>query len=218
MSTRSAAYLEAIEHLPEGAILVLTGVSWQEYEELLDDLTVRPGLRVSYDGGRLEIMSPLSEHEQYKELISGLARAFAESMNLPLESYGSTTWKQQQLQKGIEPDACFYIANADRVVGKRQIDLNSDPPPDVVVEVDVTNESRTKFSIYAALGVPELWRYEGKHVQMYRLEGDSYVETESGRFLTGLSGALLTEFLEIGKTKGQTATLRLFRERLRAAK
>ena len=112
MSARTAGYLEAIEHLPEGAILVVPGVSWEEYEELLGDLGARPGVHVSYDQGRLEIMSPLREHEKCKEFISDLARAFAEENNFTLEKFGSTTWKRRRLKKGTEPDACFYVATA----------------------------------------------------------------------------------------------------------
>jgi len=137
-------------------------------------------------------------------------------MNLTLEKFGSTTWKQQRLRKGTEPDTCFYVANAGRIIGKRKIDLDSDPPPDIAVEIDTTNESRTTFSIYAALGVPEIWRYDGKQIEMFNLKDDSYIRTDTSRFLAGLSSSLLTEFLEASKTGSQTATLRLFRQRIRA--
>jgi Uma2 family endonuclease len=216
MSTRSAEYLEAIEHLPMGGTLTLYGVSWEEYEALLDELHDKAGRRVSYDAGRLEIMSPLPEHEEYKEIISDLARAYAEENRLPLEKRGSATWKSRRLRKGTEPDTCFYITNASRIVGKRQIDLESDPPPDIAVEVDTTSASLHKFAIYAALGVPEIWRYDGKQVEIYVLIEGSYVAGDSSNLLSGLSRSMLTEFIEISKTQGQTATLELFRARLRA--
>src|SRR6266516_1204094 len=184
MSTRSAEYLEAINHLPAGAILVVPGVGWEQYESLLDDLDARPGVRISYDGGRLEIMSPLPAHEKYKEFISDLARAFAEETSLPLEKLGSTAWKRRRIQKGIEADACFYVANAHRIVGKRKIDLESDPPPDIAVEIDTTNESSSKFPIYAALGVPEIWVYDGKQVEIYCLKDES-IKTDTSNFLVG---------------------------------
>src|SRR5437016_6345837 len=145
MRTRSMEYLESVEHLPEGAILVFPKVSWKQYENFLEDLAGRPGLRVSYDEGRLEIMSPSSEHEDYKDFILQLARLLSQELGIPLEPRGSTTWKRRTSHKGAEPDTCFYVANAHRIIGKRRIDLESDPPPDIVVEIDATNESLSKF-------------------------------------------------------------------------
>ena len=123
MSTQSAVYVEAIDHLPSGAILVAPNVSWEQYEDLLADLGDRPGVRVSYDEGRLEIRSPLPEHEEYKESVLCLARALSEELGIPLETRGAATWKRQKLQQGVEPDTCFYVVNAKRIIGKRTIDL-----------------------------------------------------------------------------------------------
>jgi Uma2 family endonuclease len=214
MSTRTAEYRDAIDHLPDGSTLIVSGVSWEEYEDLLEDLTGATSVRISYDEGTLEIMSPLPEHEAYKEILSRLVGAFADEQNLPLESFGSTTWKRRQIRKGTEPDACFYVTNAHRIVGKLNIDLAVDPPPDIIVEIDTTNRSHRKFPIYAALHVPEIWRYDGNQFEMYILQNQSYVKADTSASLNGLSASLLTEFLEIGKTQGQTQTLRLFRERI----
>ena len=216
MSTQSAVYVEAIDHLPSGAILMVPNVSWEQYEDLLADLGDRPGVRVSYDEGRLEIMSPLPEHEEYKESVLCLARALSEELGIPLETRGSATWKRRKIQKGVEPDTCFYVVNAKRIIGKRTIDLEIDPPPDIVVEIDTTNESLSKFSIYAALGVPEIWRYDGSRAQMYELNGDAYVSTDGSRFFPGLSCSMLLECLDLSKTQGQTEALKLFRQRIRA--
>ena len=210
--------MEAIEHLPPGATLVFQQVSWDKYEQLLEDLADRPGLRVSYNEGKLEIMSPLSEHEEYKESILLLVWAFAEEHGIELESRGSTTWKRRKLRKGSEPDTCFYVRNAEKIIGKREIDLESDPPPDIVVEIDTTNESLSKFPIYAALGVPEIWRYNGKHTQFYELTGRSYAEISESRFLPGLTTELLTESLDLSKTQGQRKALTAFRRRFRGRK
>lgn len=218
MSTRSSEYLEAIDHLPAGAILVIPGVGWEQYEDLLNDLVDRPGVRISYDGGRLEIMSPLPEHEEYKEFISDLARALSEEAGIPLEKRGSATWKRRRIQKGVEPDTCFYVANAHRIAGKRKIDLESDPPPDIAVEIDTTNESLSKFPIYAALAVPEIWRYDGKRVQIYQLKGETYVETDASSFFLDLSGSMLTESLDLSRAQSQTEALKLFRQRIRGRK
>ena len=215
MSVHTADYVEAVEHLPDGAMLVIPNVSWEDYEGLLADLGDRPGVRVSYDEGRLEIMSPLPEHEKYKESVLCLARALSEELNIPLEAYGSATWKRSALRKGAEPDTCFYVVNAKRIIGKRTIDLDTDPPPDIVVEIDTTNESLSKFPIYAALRVPEIWRYDGARVQMFALKGDTYLETDGSHFFAGFSCSMLRECLDMSKTHGQTEALRLFRQRIR---
>ena len=211
MSTRTADYLDAIEHLPDGATLVIHQFSWDDYERLLEDLQERPHLRVSYDRGKLEIMSPLPEHEEYARFVDDLVRAFSDAHDLKLQKYGAATWKRQRLARGVEPDACYYVANADRVIGKHKFDLEVDPPPDIVVEIDITNESLGKFPIYAALSVPEIWRYDGSTVQFYELVGDKYREIPASRSFTGLTPATLVLALEQSKTEGQTAALRAFR-------
>ena len=117
---------------------------------------------------------------------------------------------------GAEPDCCYYVANADRVIGKRKFDLEIDPPPDIVVEIDTTNESLNKFPIYAALFVPEIWRYDSKKVQFYELAGKKYREVSETRSFPGLTPAMLATALEQSKTDGQTAALREFRKMLKS--
>jgi Uma2 family endonuclease len=213
--TRTADYLEAIEHLPDGALLVIPQSSWEEYERLLEDLVGRPGVRVTYDRGRLEIMSPSPEHEEYKELILRIVHVASEELGVPLETRGSTTWKREPAQQGTDPDTCFYIANAPRIVGKRHIDLEADPAPDVAVEIDLTNESLGKFPIYAALGVPELWRYDGKTARFYELANGRYREIAESRFLGRLTTAMLADALARSRTDGQTAAITAFRRTFR---
>ena len=214
MGTRTADHLDAIAHLPDGATLVIHQVTWDEYEGLLDDLSERPNLRVSYDRGRLEIVSPTPEHEKYARFIDSVVRALADRLTLNVEMVGSATWKRRSLARGAEPDACYYVRNANRVIGKRQIDLESDPPPDIVVKIDVTNESLSKFPIYAALAVPEIWRYDGGTALFYELAGGTYRDISESRFFLGLSPAILAAALEQSKSEGQTAALAAFRRRL----
>lgn len=215
MGTLTADYRDAIEHLPDGSTLILHHVDWDEYERLIQDLADRPSLRVSYDCGRLEIMTPLPEHEEYAHVINALVRIWSERDNQSVQSYGAATWKRRRLGKGAEPDACFYVANAARVIGKRRIDLDTDPPPDIVVEIDVTNESLSKFPIYAALAVPEIWRYDGEHVRFYELAGSEYREVSESRSFSGLTPTMLAETLDQSKTDGQTVALAAFRRRWR---
>lgn len=214
MSSRTREYMEAIEHLPEGATLILHESNWSEYERLLEDLISRPRLRVTYNRGKLEIMSPLSEHENYARFIDDLVRSFAIRFSIKLEKFGGATWKKQQLDQGVEPDSCYYVTNADRIIGKRRIDLEVDPPPDIAVEIDITNESLSKFSIYAGLGVPEIWRYDGKKLEFYGLFVESYRLVPVSRILPGLTPAVLAAALEKSRTEGQTVALEHFRQQL----
>ena len=207
--------MEAIDHLPAGALLVLSQVRWEDYEQLLEDLGDRPGVRVAYDDGRLQIVTVSDEHEAYTEFILALARVFSDERGIPLETRGSATWKRRKLRKGAEPDTCFYVANAHRIIGRRRIDLETDPPPDVVVEIDLTNESLSKFPIYAAFGVPEIWRYDGTRVEMYVLADQTYAQTSTSASFPGLTSQILEDYLERSKTQGQTEALGAFRDRLR---
>ena len=215
MTTQILSYIEAIAHLPPGGTLILTDVPWEDYEQLLADLGDSYVVRISYDRGRLEIMSPSIRHENFAETISGLARVIADELDIVLESLGSTTYKQEWLERGVEPDACFYVENAPRIIGKRRVDLTSDPPPDIVVEVDVSHESTKKLAIYAGMGVPEVWRYDEERTYIYRLTEQEYVEVSASPTFPFLTSDALTQFLEQSKTEGQTAALRSFRDWLR---
>ena len=207
MSTQTASYIEAIEHLPKGAILRVPHVSWQDCEQFLADLGDDYHVRVSYACGWLEIMSPLPEHEEFADVVLGIAREITRELGVKLEARGSMTIRSAWQAQGAEPDTCFYVQNAARIIGKRSLDFNTDPPPDIVVEIDVTNASQAKFPIYAALGVPEIWRYDGSQVYFYRLSDAQYVETVHSRAFPFLTGAVLAQFIEQSKTAGQDAAL-----------
>src|ERR671939_1507804 len=156
--------------------VILHNVRWETYERLLADLQDSSAPRLTYDRGTLEIMSSSSEHERYNRTIAQVVEELAVEMEIDLDNLGSTTFRREDLDRGFEPDSCFYIQNAVRVRGKKRIDLTVDPPPDLVIEIDITSPSLDKFPIYAAVGVPEVWRYDGTHVTMYRLTGERYVE------------------------------------------
>lgn len=215
MTTHTASYLDAIEHLPEGDTLMLDNVSWEEYEQLLEDLGDDYAVNIFYDRGRLKIMSPSSSHEMYAELIQDMARMIAYRMDIDLESRGSTTFKRKR-QRGAEPDTCFYIQNASRIIGIRRIDLATDPPPDVVVEIDVSHDSTDKFDFYASIGVPEIWRYDERRAQIFHLQNQTFIEMPSSLVFPLLTADALTRFLDQSKTEGQSATLKSFREWLQS--
>jgi Uma2 family endonuclease len=206
--------LQAIAHLPKGAALVLHQFSWDDYETLVQVLD-RRNLRIAYDSGRLEIVSPLPEHEECSDLINALVRILSDELGVKVQSYGRATWKRRSLTKGVEADACYYVVNASRVSGKQKFDLDVDPPPDIIVEIDITNESLVKFPIYAALGVPEIWHYDNTRMRFFKLTGDTYGEVATSQFFEGLKPEMLSDALEESQADDQTTALRAFRERWR---
>jgi Uma2 family endonuclease len=148
---------------------VLHNISWETYEHLLADHLDSSSPRFTYDRGTLEIMVVSSRHERPNRLIALLVETVAEEMGIDLENLGSTTFKRGDFERGFEPDSCFYIQNEERVRGEDEIDPNVDPPPDLVIEVDITSPSLDRLPIYAHFGVPEVWRYDGERVIIYEL-------------------------------------------------
>jgi Uma2 family endonuclease len=203
MSAVTQSFIEVIERLPSGGQLRLFDVGWDDYEQLLSDLGEGYHVRVSFNDGRLEVLSPLPEHEEYKDIIHDLLRALVRGLAWRMESRGSATLRRKVKAKGAEPDGCYWVQTADRMIGKRTLDLSTDLPPDIVVEIDLTHQSAEKFSIYAALGVPEIWRYDGKLMHFYKLEGEQYSEVASSAAFPFLSDADMSNFVEQGKTQGQ---------------
>ena len=155
-----------------GECLHLSGVDWRTYSRLLYIFAEQPGVRLTYDRGELEIMSPLFIHDDDGRFLGYLIFVLTEELGLCLRAGGSTTLKRRLKQRGIEPDECFWIVNAARMAGRRRLDLRTDPPPDLAIEVDVTNSSLDRMSIYAALHVPEVWRLEGDTLTFHVLDAD----------------------------------------------
>jgi Uma2 family endonuclease len=209
-----------LDCLQPGAMLVVPGVSWDEYERLLRQLSDRPGLRVTYDQGKLQIVSPGPAHEYFARFIDRIVIAFCDHFSLSVVPYGSATWKKQQIARGTEPDACYYVAMSELIIGRHEVDLERDPPPDIAVEIDATNESAAKFTIYASLGVREIWRYDVQHrrLRMYELSAGQYAEIAASRSLPLLSAAVLEDFIEQSKAHGQPAAMGGFKDWLRTIK
>jgi len=212
MSTQTVTYREIIEKLPADSTLTLRNVSWEEYEALLESVGEASGLRVSYDQGTLQIMTLSTEHESYSRLIEKLVDRISARLRIRVLSFGSSTMRKKEKGKGSEPDACFYIQTATVIGHRIHIDFGVDPPPDVVVEIDVSHESLTKFPAYAALGVPEIWRYDGKAFFMYLLKQGQYVEAQSSLALPMLTPGVLSEFLNRSQQNDQYDILLAFEE------
>lgn len=217
MSTKTTtSYLDIIERLPAGAKLELPEVDWDEYENLLSQMGDFPGHRLSYDRGRLIVVSPNRKHEFYKLFFGRIAQVLAEELKVNVEATGATTLRRKSLGQGIEPDESYYVGNAATVIGHLEFDLSLDPPPDVAIEIDITSDSLDKLPIYAALGVPEVWRRGGEAMRFYKLAGEYYEPIQSSLAFPVLTAEDLTECLQRCKTEGQTAAAAAFRRILRS--
>lgn len=206
--------LKQIE-VPPGQRLLLHNISWAEFEAILLELRQRGGTRVAYDYGWLEIMVPLPEHEYFKETIGDAIKDIAEVLNLDYESYGSTTWRQQAKQAGLEPDNCFYVQNEVYIRGKFDIDLSQDPPPDLALEIDITSKSLNRFPIYARLGVPEIWCYDDGKLLIYSLHQGEYVLSKYSCVFPSLAIGELPELIAAYRDRGRLALRRAVREWVR---
>ena len=190
-------------------IIVRDNVSWDEYERILRDPEMM-SKRMTYDEGRLVIMSPLPRHEHEKRLIGRMIEMLTFELDIPICSLSATTWRRKQLRKGLEPDECYYVQNEPKVRGKDRINLRRDPPPDLVVEVEVTHHPINKIAIYEALGVPEVWVYTGKKLRTLRLTDGGYEDVEYSVALPFLRPADFERFLERRHSSSEHDLLRAF--------
>ena len=199
--------------IPPGQKLLLRDVTWDEFATIAEELGEHRGSRLAYAHGVLEIMTPLPGHAWDKEIISDLVKALLEELDQDFGCLGSTTFKQPTTH-GLEPDQCFYIRHEGVIRGKERIDLTVDPPPDLALEVDFT--SRTHTTIYAALGVPELWRFAHGRLHIVVLQGSEYVEVPESPIFPGFPlRTVIPEYLAQSKIVGRNATLRAFRQWVR---
>lgn len=205
---------------PSEQRIVLEKVSWQKFESLLAEMPGQRSARFTYDRGRLEMMNPLDEHERCRKLIESLILVLVDEMQLRIEGYVAPVLKRADLQRGIEPDACYYLQHEREMRGKSAIDLADNPPPDLVQEALLTKSSLNNLSIYASFGVPEVWRYvtqPGEEnffkgtLQIYCLEGDRYVESTHGFAFPFLPATKILEFVEQSDTLGLMTALRVLR-------
>jgi Uma2 family endonuclease len=212
-------YISLVEAVPPGAVLTLDGVTWNEYENLLCRLDERPGVRLAYDHGRLEVMSPSPEHEGIAGLLPHLLMALAEESNLNFLSLKSMTIRKREASRGLEPDDCFYFHKLLKTSGKtRFCDASVDPPPELAIEIDVTSRSLNKFPIFAAFGIRELWRYAGGRMHFYRLTGKEYTEITHSDLFAFLTPATVSRFLRKGAAQGGVPMVKAFRSWILAHK
>jgi Uma2 family endonuclease len=191
---------------------LLQDISWETFDELITELESQPSKRLTYDNGQLEIWMPLIPHESYKRWLGRILELITEELDIEIRSLGSTTWRRQDLAKGIEADECYYIQNEAAIRGKMDIDLTTDPPPDLAIEIDITSLSLPRLPIYSALGIPEVWRFDGESVQILALNQATYREVPRSIALPLITPEALQNFLEQVKTMGETSWAKSVRQ------
>lgn len=196
------------------APIILRGVTWSTFKSLISEVGDDRAWRFTYEQGVLEIRMPLAQYEEAKILIECFITSIVDELEIELMSVGALTLEREDLNRAIEPDSCFYIQNESIVRGKN-IDLKNVPPPDLVIESDYTNSSVNKYSIYAALGVPEIWRYSKQTLKVYQLVEGKYEECAQSLVFPFLPIGEIPHLIEQSQTMGQRATVRAFRERIR---
>jgi Uma2 family endonuclease len=146
-------------------------------------------------------MSPSAEHERDSQLLVLLVEIVAAVLAIPVQNVGAMTYRRKRLRRGFEPDGSFYIRHEARMRGKQRVDPEVDPPPDLVIEMDVSRSSLDKLALFARLGVPEVWRCEAGRVQIYLLAGSAYEESAVSVALPQLTADVLTLFLAERRTR-----------------
>ncbi|WP_427161829.1 Uma2 family endonuclease [Aliinostoc sp. HNIBRCY26] len=190
---------------------LLKNISWQTFKAMLTDMGNERNSRLAYDNGIVEIITPLMSHENSNRLIEGLILVLCEEFNLEVKTTGSLTLIRDDLEKGAEPDSSYYIQNEFLVREKENIDLNQDPPPDLVLEVDYSKPKIDKLSLYAAMGIPEFWRYNGTKLRIYLLTGNQYTEVEQSPTFAPVMVRDIPRFLQESQKIGQLAAKKAFR-------
>jgi Uma2 family endonuclease len=184
--------------------LTLRHISWDAYSQMLNALGDRRAVRLHYCQGTLELMVPLEIHEQSSDLVGVFIRALAFGAGLTIKGLASTTLRFRNLERGAEPDKCYYLQNEPLVRG-RPVNLDNDPPPDLVVEIDITHTDLDKNLLYSAMGIPELWRFDGQTLRIFHLEGGFYQSSPISYAFPWMTAGIFEDFLgqcqELGETQ-----------------
>lgn len=189
------------DYTPPGGRILLDNVSWDEYESFCD-LFAERHIFLTYDQGELEIRMPSAEHDRAGYLFDGILAYVTRYFGMLIDGVGSATLRKKIKARGLEPDRAFYVNHAKSVLGKKNLDLSIDPPPDLAIETDVTSSSIARMPIYASLGVPEVWRYDGQSLTFHQLQGEDYTETPVSIALPQLTPTLISSWLTLGQSQG----------------
>jgi Uma2 family endonuclease len=208
-----------VEHVEQEGLneqrFLLQNVGWQVYDLLLRELGDRP-IRLTYSRGDLELMTPSTIHEKYAKLLGRLIEVLTVEMGIEVCNLGSMTCRAEDLDRGLEPDECFYIQNEPAIRDKSAIDLSIDPPPDLAIEIDITSSSLDRQEIYAKIGVRELWRFDGDSLRVFLLNADGqYQAADRSEAFPFLPIEQVPEFLYPNASRGSNATAKQFAEWVR---
>ena len=202
--------------VPESQRFVLRNVPWQCYVAIGDALPDRPGLRMTYDRGSLEFLTTSPEHEIYKKRMGRLLETLVEECGLLVEPIGAMTMRREELERGLEPDECFWIANEPHMRAQLTWDPTRDPPPDLVIEIEISRSALDRMAIYAALGVPEVWRCDGAILRAHLLQPNgSWLASETSPTFPKIPLAGVVAFLQPSETVDYLSMIRAFRAWIR---
>lgn len=217
----TTAAVEPVKQLPQRELgstgILLKGISWDVYESLLRQLErANQKMYLTYDRGTLEIMPPSPFHERFKTIIGRMIETMSLELNIPIASLGSTTFRRETLARGLEPDECYYVQHEPRMGSRNEIDLATDPPPDLAIEMDYSPHAIDRDHIYAALGVPEIWQFDGKSLRgVYRGDTGEYRPVETSVAFPFLRLADFERFLLMAHTASENVAVRAFRDWVR---
>lgn len=193
---KKSDYFAIVKKLPEKADITFGNTTWNDYETLIKEVGEASHLRISFTQGNLKVMTLSSLHENYMALVQNFLSHLSLQKRIKILHYKSATMKVTKELKGVEPDGCFYVQSADKLPNKLHIDFSQDPMPDIILEIDIYHDSKSKFEIYSAFGVKEIWRYDGKNFEIYELKKNGeYKEIKQSKSLPILTAKVLNEFL-----------------------
>lgn len=211
----SSSIAEPVRPLAEHRV-ILDHVSWDTFENLLVDIGDRRKTLFHYINNTLEIMSPLSLHEGSSRFFDRLLTVFVDELEIDMRCLGSLLMKVPELKIGGEPDSCYYLKNELKIRAQENVIVGQDPPPDLVLEVDITNPSDRRLPINALLGVPEVWRYDGYSLEFLALANGEYQPIEKSLSFPDLPAAIIVEYVQKRLTLGESGALREFRKWVKA--
>ncbi len=195
----TATQIETIETVSDN-VVCLPGVSWASYKKLDQERGEQRGTLLTFSEGVLQIMSTGRKHEHLSFYLARLFELLAEIAEQDFVPAGSTTFDREDLEKGFQPDSCFYLTNLEVMRDKEEVDLSTDPPPDLIIEIDITSSSLNRLPLFAAVGVPEVWRYEKGIIKIYQLQGGIYDESPVSQWFPTVTAQQLAGWLASSRT------------------
>ena len=192
--------------------VVLHNISWNSYKQLTNTLQDETPAHFTFDRGKLEIMVLSLKHENLKKILAMLFERLSETLDIEIFAGGSTTFQREDLERGFEPDECYYVQNAELMRGKDAVNLDFDPPPDLTIEIDVKHSSLNRMGIFAAIGIPEIWRFDGEELTIYLLQDGVYKESETSSVLPKVNAERVSELIEIGRNSSRRVFLSKIKE------